>query len=97
MRYPMIPQKRKLFYFPGHVGKNSISNYWINEKISFNKEATRWLGIWVDSQLKFSSHIYERIKRARIAEIQMKELTQMYGLVPALVRRIQFSVVQSTA
>ncbi len=55
------------------------------------------LGIWVDSQLKFSSHIHERIKRARIAEIQIKGLTRMYGLVPGLVRRIQLSVVQSTA
>ena len=68
-----------------------------SERISFNKEATRWLGIWVDSQLKFSSHIHERIKRARIAEIQIKGLTRMYGLVPGLVRRIQLSVVQSTA
>ena len=29
------------------------------EKISFNKEATRWLGVWLDSQLKFTSHINE--------------------------------------
>ncbi len=64
-----------------------------SERISFNKEATRWLGILVDSQLKFSSHIHEKIKRARIAEIQIKRLTQMYGLVPGLVRRIQLSVI----
>ena len=68
-----------------------------SKKISFNKKATRWLGIWLDSQLKFSSHIHERIKKARIAEIQVKGLTQTYGLVPALVRRIQLSVIQSTA
>ena len=40
-----------------------------SDRISFNKETTKSLGIWVDSQLKFFSHIYERIKRARIAEI----------------------------
>ena len=67
-----------------------------SEKISFNKEATRWLGIWLDSHLKFSSHIHERIRKARITEIQIKGLTQMHGLVPGLVRRIQLSVVQST-
>ncbi len=67
-----------------------------NEKISFNKEATRRLGVWLDSQLKFTSHINERVKRARTAEIQVKELTKSYGLVPSLVRRIQLSVVQST-
>ncbi len=68
-----------------------------DEKISFNKEATRWLGIWLDSQLKFTSHINERVKRARTAEIQIKGLTKTYGLVPGLVRRIQLSVAQSTA
>ena len=69
------------------------------EKISFNKEATRWLGIWLDSQLKFTSHINERVRRARTAEIQIKQLTKTYGLVPGLVCRIQLSVVhvQSTA
>ena len=51
----------------------------------FNKEAIRWLGIWLDSQLKFTSHINERVKRARAAEIQIKRLTQTYGLVPGLV------------
>ena len=68
-----------------------------DEKISFNKEATRWLGIWLDSQLKFTSHINERVKRARTAEILIKGLTKTHGLVPGLVRRIQLSVVQSTA
>ncbi len=43
-----------------------------NESISFDKEATRWLGVWLDSQLKFTSHINERIPRARNAEIQIK-------------------------
>ena len=40
-----------------------------DKSISFNKEAMRWLGVWLDSQLKFISHINERVKRAGIAEI----------------------------
>ena len=68
-----------------------------NEKIMFNKEATRWLGVWLDSQLKFTSHINERVKRARTAEIQIKGLTKTQGLAPGLVRRIQLAVVQSIA
>ena len=68
-----------------------------NKKIKFNQEATRWLGVWLDGQLKFSAHINERIRRARIAEIQIKDLTKTYGLMPGLVRRIQLAVVQSTA
>lgn len=67
------------------------------KQISFNKEATQWLGIWLDSQLKFTSHINERVRRARTMEIQIKGLTQSYGLVPELVRRIQLSVIHSTA
>lgn len=56
-----------------------------SEKIVFNKEATRWLGIWLDSQLKFTSHINERVERARAAEVQIKGLTQMYVLVLGLI------------
>ena len=67
------------------------------EKIKFNKEATRWLGIWFDSQLKFTVHINEKVQRARTAEIQIKSLTQTYGLAPALIRRIQIAAVQSIA
>ena len=63
----------------------------------FNKEATRWLGVWLDSQLKFTSHIIEKIKRACIAEIQIKDLTKTQGLAPELVRQIQLAVVQSIA
>ncbi len=67
------------------------------EKIKFNKEATRWLGIWLDSQLKFTAHINEKLLRARTAEIQIKGLTRTYGLAPALVQRIQIAAVQSIA
>lgn len=63
------------------------------EKIKFNKEATRWLGIWLDSQLKFTAHVNEKFQRARTAEIQIKGLTKTYGLTPALIRRIEIAVV----
>lgn len=65
------------------------------EKIKFNKEATQWLGIWLDSQLKFSAHVNEKLQRTRTAEIQIKGLTRTYGLAPALIRRVQIAVVQS--
>ena len=51
----------------------------------FNKEAIQWLEIWLDSQIKFTSHINERVKRAYVAEIQIKRLTKMYKLVLGLV------------
>ncbi len=49
-----------------------------NKKIQFNKEAIRWLGVWLDGQLKLSAHINERIRRARVAEIQIKGLIKTY-------------------
>ena len=54
----------------------------------FNKKATRWLGVWLDSQMKFTPHINEKMKRARAAEIQIKGLTKTHGLVLGLVRQI---------
>lgn len=68
-----------------------------NEKIRFNKKATRWLGVWLDIQLKFTSHINERVRRARTAEVQIKSLTRTHGSAPGLVRQIQIAVVQTTA
>lgn len=38
----------------------------------FNKEATRWLEIWLDNQLKFTSYINEKMKKARTAKVQIK-------------------------
>ena len=40
-----------------------------DKQISFNKEAIRWVRVWLDSQLKFSSHINERARKAQVAEI----------------------------
>lgn len=67
------------------------------EKIPFNKEATQWLGLWLDSQLKFTSQINERVRKAQTSEIQIKGLTRMHDLVPGFIWQIQLFVVQSTA
>lgn len=67
------------------------------EKIRFNEEATRWLSVWLDSQLKFNAHVNEKLQKARTAEIQIKRLTRTYGLAPALLRLIQIAVIQFIA
>ena len=63
------------------------------KRIEFNKEATRWLGIWLDSQLKFTAHINERLTKAKSAEIQIKHLSTTYGLTPGLVQQIQITAI----
>lgn len=42
-----------------------------DEKIVSNREATRWLGVWLGCQLKFKSYINERVRRALAAEIHI--------------------------
>ena len=68
-----------------------------DNSISYNKEATRWLGIWLDSGLSFKAHYQTRLQKAKAAENRLKSISGTYGLSPGLVRRIQIAVVQSIA
>ena len=55
------------------------------ETVLFKKEATRWLGVWLDSHLNFAFHVNERMKKAKAAEAQIKGPSKTYGLCPGLV------------
>ena len=70
---------------------NSISS---RKRIKFNKEATRWLRIWLDSQLKFTAYINKRLTKAKSVKIQIKHLSATYGLALGLIRQIQITAVQ---
>lgn len=67
------------------------------ETVLFKKDATQWLGVWLDSRLNFAFHFNERMKKAKAAEARIKGLSKTYGLCPELVRRIQIAAVQSVA
>ena len=67
------------------------------DTVCFKKEATRWLGVWLDSNPSFSFHVNERLKKAKVAEAQIKGLSKIYDLCPGLVQRIQVATVQSVA
>ncbi len=67
------------------------------QAIRFNQEATRWLGIGLDSHLNFGPHFKERLQKAKTAEARTRGLSKTYGLSPALVRRIQIAAMQSIA
>src|SRR5271154_29236 len=67
------------------------------ETIRYNKEATRWLGLWLDSGLSFKAHYKIRLQKARKAEYRLKSISNTYGLSPGLVRRVQIAAVQSVA
>ena len=53
--------------------------------------------MWLDSRLTFGPHVSERLRKAKTAENRIRGLSKIYGLPPALVRRIQIAAVQSVA
>jgi hypothetical protein len=66
-------------------------------QVSFNQEATRWLGIWLDAGLTFKAHYLTRLQKARTAEARVRTLCRGQGLPPGLVRRTQVAAVQAVA
>lgn len=46
-----------------------------NQDVPLNKEATRWLGIWLDSHLTPNEHHATRLKKARNAMDRLRRLT----------------------
>ena len=65
--------------------------------IPFNKEATRWLGIWLDSQLTLKEHHAVRMKKGRQAMARLHRLTGQMGLSPTNCRKVMTACVQSVA
>jgi len=68
-----------------------------DSKVPFNKEATRWLGVWLDSQLTLKEHHATRMKHGRKAMTQLCRLTGQMGLSPANCRKVMTACVQSVA
>jgi len=65
--------------------------------IRFNKKATRWLGVWLDSQLTLKEHHTVRMKSGRKAMMWLRRLTGQMGLSPANCRKVMTACVQSVA
>jgi len=63
--------------------------------VPFNKEATRWLGIWLDAQLSLKEHHATRMKEGRKAVTRLRRLTGQMGLTPANCRKVMTACVQS--
>jgi len=68
-----------------------------DEEVPFNKEATRWLGVWLDSQLTLKEHHATKLKSGRNAMTRLRQLTGRMGLSLANCRRIMMVCVQSIA
>jgi len=65
--------------------------------VRFNKEATQWLGVWMDAHLTFKEHHNRGMKKARAAKAQLRGLTKMHTIIPARVRAVQIACIQAVA
>jgi len=65
--------------------------------IPFNKAATRWLGVWLDSQLTLKDHHATRLKEGRKAMTRLRRLPGQMGLSPANCRKVMTACAQLVA
>jgi len=75
------------------AGKIQVGNH----KVAYNKEATRWLGVYLGSSLTLKEHHRTRMRKARQAEGRLRRHTGQFGLTPEHCRRIQVACVQASA
>jgi ribonuclease HI len=64
---------------------------------SFNSHATRWLGVWIDSNLSLKEHHNTMMSKAYRADARVRSLRGKFGLSPENVRKIQVAAVQAVA
>jgi hypothetical protein len=65
--------------------------------VRFNKDVTRWLGVWMDAHPTFKENHNRCMKKASAAESRLHVLTRMHGIIPELVRAVQIACVQAVA
>jgi len=65
--------------------------------VHFNAQATRGLGVWLDSQLTLKEHHDVRMKKARNAQNRLRRLAGQVGLSLENCRRVQSACAQAAA
>jgi hypothetical protein len=65
--------------------------------VSFNKKATRWLRIWLDTQLNLGEHQKIMMKKSRKAMGRLQRLSSEMRLIPVNCRKVKTACVQSVA
>jgi hypothetical protein len=68
-----------------------------NHKVPYNKEATKWLGVWLDGMLTLNDHTKRTLAKARKAQNRVRSLMVKTGLNPGGCQRIQVAAVQVVA
>jgi len=68
-----------------------------NQEVPYNKEATRWLGVWLDDMLTLNDHTKKTLAKARRALNRVRSLMTKKGLSSEGCKRIQVAAVQAVA
>ena len=58
-------------------------------RVRFNPESTRWLGIWLDASLNLAENRRRRIGNTRQVEARLRRIVNQYGVPPAAARNLQ--------
>jgi len=66
-----------------------------SHEVSYNKEATRWLGVWLDDMLTLNDHMKKTLAKARRAQNRVRSLMVKKGLSSEGCKRIQVAAVQA--
>jgi len=68
-----------------------------NHEVLYNKEATRWLGVWLDDMLTLNDHTKKTLAKARKAENRVRSMMMKKGWSSEGCKRIQVAAVQAVA
>lgn len=63
----------------------------------FNVEATRWLGMYMDTDLQFRVHRNISLQKAKHTENRVQRLGSIYSLEPGLIRQVHVAAAQAVA
>jgi hypothetical protein len=86
-----------LFKRKGRGRRAPVSIQVGNKSVPFNPEATRWLGVWLGSQLTLKDHHAIRLKDGKKAMSRLRRLTGQMGLLPVNCRKVMTACIQSVA
>ena len=67
-----------------------------SQEVPFSSEATRWLGVWMDSALTLRTSRRKALNRARAKEAAIRRLVARNGLSPAAARNLQQAIISGT-
>jgi len=68
-----------------------------NDEVSYDNEATRWLGVWLEDMLTLNDHTKKTVAKARRVQNRVRSLMTKKGLSSEGCKRIQVAAVQAVA